>query len=67
MKDGKGHGEKFLGVAGSLGRRRQGPNLPLAVKVADTFADVEIGNLWMARTGVQTGHQDRPHAASTAR
>jgi len=25
MKDGKGHGQKFLGVAGSLGRRRQEP------------------------------------------
>lgn len=23
--------------------------------MADAFADVEIGNLWMARTGVQTG------------
>ena len=54
-KDGKGHGQKFLGVAGSLAVAAKGPNLPLALKVADTFADVEIGNLWMAKTGVQTG------------
>ena len=25
------------------------------MKVVDAFADVEIGNLWMAKTGVQTG------------
>src|SRR5437763_1354006 len=54
-KDGKGHGQKFLGVAGSLGVAAKSPHLPLAIKVADAFADVEIGNLWMARTGVQTG------------
>src|SRR5437867_7563387 len=55
MKDGKGHNQKLLGVAGSLGAAAKGPNLPLAVKVVDSFADVEIGNLWMAKTGVQTG------------
>ena len=55
MKDGKGHNQKFLGVAGSLGAAAKGPNLPLAIKVVDSFADVEIGNLWMAKTGVQTG------------
>jgi multiple sugar transport system substrate-binding protein len=55
MKDGKGHNQKFLGVAGSLGAAAKGPNLALAVKVVDAFADVEIGNLWMAKTGVQTG------------
>jgi multiple sugar transport system substrate-binding protein len=55
MNDGKGHGQKFLGVAGSLGVAARSPNLPLAIKVADAFADVEIGNMWMARTGVQTG------------
>jgi len=55
MKDGKGHNQKFLGVAGSLGAAAKSPNLPLAVKVVDAFADVEIGNLWMAKTGVQTG------------
>ena len=60
MKDGKGHGQKFLGVAGSLAVAAKGPNLPLALKVADTFADVEIGNLWMAKTGVQTGIKTDP-------
>jgi multiple sugar transport system substrate-binding protein len=55
MKDGKGHNQKFLGVAGSLSAAAKGPNLPLAIKVVDAFADVEIGNLWMAKTGVQTG------------
>jgi multiple sugar transport system substrate-binding protein len=60
MKDGKGHGQKFLGVAGSLGVSAKSPNLPLAIKVADSFADVEIGNMWMARTGVQTGIKTDP-------
>src|SRR5262244_1269559 len=55
MKDGKGHNQKFLGVAGSLGAAAKSPNLALAVKVVDAFADVEIGNRWMAKTGVQTG------------
>ncbi len=55
MKDGKGHNQKLLGVAGSLGAAAKSPNLALAVKVVDAFADVEIGNLWMAKTGVQTG------------
>ena len=67
MKDGKGHNEKLLGVAGSLAVAAKGPNLPLAIEVANAFADVEIGNLWMAKTGIQTGiktdlAQDRqPH------
>jgi len=60
VKDGKGHGQKFLGVAGSLGVAAKSPNLPLAVKVADAFADVEIGNMWMAKTGVQTGIKTDP-------
>ena len=60
MKDGKGHGQKFLGVAGSLGVAAKSPNLPLAIKVADSFADVEIGNMWMAKTGVQTGIKTDP-------
>ena len=55
MKDGKGHNQKLLGVAGSLGAAAKSPDLALAVKVVDAFADVEIGNLWMAKTGVQTG------------
>jgi multiple sugar transport system substrate-binding protein len=59
-KDGKGHGQKFLGVAGSLAVAAKSPNLALAVKVADTFADVEIGNMWMAKTGVQTGIKTDP-------
>jgi multiple sugar transport system substrate-binding protein len=59
-KDGKGHSQKFLGVAGSLGVAAKSPNLPLAIKVADAFADVEIGNMWMARTGVQTGIKTEP-------
>jgi multiple sugar transport system substrate-binding protein len=60
MKDGKGHGQKFLGVAGSLAVAAKSPNLPLAIKLADAFADVEIGNLWMARTGIQTGIKTDP-------
>lgn len=55
MKDGKGHGEKFLTVGGSLAVSAKSPNLSLALELANTFADVEIGNLWMAKTGIQTG------------
>ncbi len=55
MKDGKGHREKFLGVGGSLAVAAKSPSLSLATKVADAFADVDIGNMWMGRTGVQTG------------
>ncbi|MBI3456361.1 MAG: extracellular solute-binding protein [Candidatus Rokubacteria bacterium] len=60
MKDGKGHGEKFLGVAGSLAVAAKSPHLPLAIEVANAFADVEIGNMWMARTGIQTGIKTDP-------
>ncbi len=37
MKDGKGHNQKLLGVAGSLGAAAKSPNLALAVKVVDAF------------------------------
>jgi len=55
MKDGKGHGHKLLGVAGSLAVSAKSPRLSLALELANTFADVEIGNMWMAKTGIQTG------------
>jgi multiple sugar transport system substrate-binding protein len=56
MKDGKGHYEKYLGATGgSLAVAAKGANLPLALDLAATLADPEIGNLWMAKTGVQTG------------
>jgi len=60
VKDGKGHGEKFLGVAGSLAVAAKSANLPLAIEVAIAFADVDIGNMWMARTGIQTGIKTDP-------
>ncbi len=60
MKEGKGHGEKFLGVAGSLAVAAKSASLPLAIEVANAFADVEIGNMWMARTGIQTGIKTDP-------
>jgi multiple sugar transport system substrate-binding protein len=60
MKDGKGHGQKFLAVSGSLAVAAKSPRLPLATEVANTFADVEIGNLWMAKTGIQTGIKTDP-------
>jgi multiple sugar transport system substrate-binding protein len=60
MKDGKGHGEKFLTISGSLAVAAKSPNLPLAIDLANTFADVDIGNLWMAKTGVQTGIKTDP-------
>jgi multiple sugar transport system substrate-binding protein len=60
MAGGQGHGEKFLGVAGSLAVAARSANLPLAIEVANAFADVEIGNMWMARTGIQTGIKTDP-------
>jgi multiple sugar transport system substrate-binding protein len=55
MRDGKGHREKLLGVSGSYAVAPKSPNLALAIEFLNTFADVEIGNLWMAQTGIQTG------------
>ena len=55
MRDGKGHGEKFLGVGGSLSVAAKSPNLSLALEVANIFADPEIGNLWMSKTSMLTG------------
>ena len=50
------------------GRRGQGPQpARWRSRWSNAFADVEIGNLWMAKTGVQTGHQDRRWPRSTAR
>jgi multiple sugar transport system substrate-binding protein len=60
MKDGKGHGQKFLAVSGSLAVAAKSANLAKAVELANTFADVEIGNLWMANTGIQTGIKTDP-------
>jgi multiple sugar transport system substrate-binding protein len=60
LKDGRGHGQKSLGIAGSLAVAAKSPNLPLALQLASSFADVEIGNLWMASTGVQTGIKTDP-------
>jgi multiple sugar transport system substrate-binding protein len=60
MKDGRGHREKFLSVGGSYGVAPKSANLPLAIEFINTFADVEIGNLWMAQTGIQTGIRTEP-------
>ena len=60
MKDGKGHGQKSLGIAGSLAVAAKSPQWPLAVEMANTFADVEVGNLWLGRTGVPTGIKTDP-------
>ena len=30
------------------------------MEVANSFADVEIGNMWMAKTGIQTGIKTDP-------
>ena len=55
MKDGKGQNQKYIGYQGSLAVAAKGPNLALAMEVANTFADPEIGNLWVGKTGIQTG------------
>ncbi|HWT78638.1 MAG TPA: extracellular solute-binding protein, partial [Candidatus Methylomirabilis sp.] len=60
MKDGKGLGEKLLSVGGSLAVAAKSPQLPLGLELANTFADVEIGNMWMAKTGIQTGIKTDP-------
>jgi multiple sugar transport system substrate-binding protein len=60
MKDGKGNGEKFLSVGGSLAVAAKSPNAALGIELANTVADVTIGNLWMAKTGVQTGIKTDP-------
>ena len=68
MKDGKGAGQKYIGYGGSLARRRQGPQPGAGRWRWSTRSPiVEIGNLWMGKTGIQTGHQDRRAPRSTAR
>jgi multiple sugar transport system substrate-binding protein len=60
MRDGKGAGEKLLSVSGSLAVAAKSPNAALGIELANTFADVEIGNLWMSKTGIQTGIKTDP-------
>jgi multiple sugar transport system substrate-binding protein len=60
MNDGKGRGEKFLSVGGSLSVAAKSPNVALAIDLANAFADVDIGNMWMAKTGIQTGIRTDP-------
>jgi len=36
------------------------PNLPQAIAMANAFADVEVGNMWRAKTGIQTGIRTDP-------
>jgi multiple sugar transport system substrate-binding protein len=60
MKGGKGNGQKFLSVSGSLAVAAKSPNLKLALEVANAFADVQVGNMWMAQTGIQTGIKTDP-------
>ncbi len=55
MKDGKGQNQKYIGYQGSLAVAAKGPHVPLAMEVLNTFADPEIGNLWVGKTGIQTG------------
>jgi multiple sugar transport system substrate-binding protein len=60
MKDGKGDHEKLLGVGGSYSVAAKSPNLLLAIELLNTFADPDIGNMWMAQTGIQTGIKTDP-------
>jgi len=60
MKDGVGHGEKLLSVGGSLAVAAKSPRLSLALELANALADADIGNMWMARTGIQTGIKTDP-------
>jgi ethanolamine utilization protein EutP (predicted NTPase) len=57
------HRELFVLEGGALLIDTPGLRLPRMAStegVADAFADVEIGNMWMARTGVQTGIKTEP-------
>jgi multiple sugar transport system substrate-binding protein len=60
MTNGKGHREKFLNVSGSYAAAAKSPNLPLALELLNSFADVEVGNMWTAQTGEQTGIKTDP-------
>jgi multiple sugar transport system substrate-binding protein len=60
MKDGKGHHEKYLGVGGSYAVAAKSPNAALAIEFLSLFANVDIGNFWMAKTGIQTGIKTDP-------
>ena len=55
MNNGKGAGQKYIGYGGSFAVAPKGPNVALAMDLVNTFADVEIGNLWTGKTGIQTG------------
>jgi len=55
MNNGKGAGQKYIGYGGSFAVAPKGPNVALATALVNTFADVEIGNLWTGKTGIQTG------------
>ncbi len=60
FKDGKGYGQKSLGIAGSFAVAAKSPQRALGVELANTFADVDVGNLWLGRTGVPTGIKTDP-------
>ncbi len=60
MKDGKGHGEKMTGYTAAIAVAAKSPNLSLAIELANTWADIEIGNMWMTNTYMQTGIKTDP-------
>jgi multiple sugar transport system substrate-binding protein len=60
MKDGKGHHQKYLGIGGSYAVAAKSPNAALAIEFLNLFANVDIGNFWMAKTGIQTGIKTDP-------
>ncbi len=55
MPDGAGNNEHLLYAAGSLAAHALSPNADTAIDILNFIAQEEYGNLWMAKTGVQTG------------
>lgn len=47
--------EHLLYAAGSLSAHAMSPNLETAIDIIDFMSQEKYGNLWMAKTGVQTG------------
>jgi multiple sugar transport system substrate-binding protein len=55
MPDGAANNEHLIYAAGSVAAAEMSPNKDVAVDIVNHLAQEEYGNLWMAKTGVQTG------------
>jgi multiple sugar transport system substrate-binding protein len=55
MPDGSANNEHLIYAAGSVAAAELSPNKEVAIDIIDFLAQEKYGNLWMAKTGVQTG------------